>query len=139
MAVTNPYADGNDVQAHLNVLGGPGITLGVASKPTLTQAEQWLDEVSAEVNAVLTANGYSTIPATGDNDVLMIGRFVAQKVACMVWQAGFMSDDLPEKVKNWCAQYDQFLDRLIDGTYRLIDQEPRSPYGTILAARYIED
>ena len=139
MPVTNGYATGADVQAHLNALGGPGITLGAASVPTLTQAEKWLDQVAAEVDGILRANGYGTVPATGTSDVLMIGRYVAEKVACMVWQAGFMSDELPAKVKNWCEDYTTFIERLIAKSMRLVDQAPRGRVGVVYAHRYIED
>ena len=139
MAVTNGYADGDDVQAFLNALGGPGITLGAGSVPTLAQAEQWLDQVAAEVDAVLAGQLYTTVPATGTNDVLLIGRFVAQQVACMVWKAGYMTDELPEKVKVWCEGYTTFIERLMDGSMRLVDQAPQARHGTILAAVYIED
>lgn len=139
MAVTNPYADGDDVQAWLDQLGGTTLTLGIASTPTLARVETWLDQLSAEVNSILTAQGYSTVPATGTNDALMIGRYIAEKGACMTYGAGFMFDDVPDKVSQWCESWDNFIKRLIDGDVVLIDQSPRAKAGTILSARYIED
>ena len=142
MAVTNGYADGTDVQALFNSLGmeGGGITLGAATTPTLAQVEDWLDSIAAEVDAVLVGRGYSTVPATGTNDIALIGRYVAQKAACTAYGAGFMYDDLPNKVQGWCDEWKSFITRLEKGALRLIDQTPaRGRMGTVLAARYIED
>lgn len=139
MAVTNPYADGDDVQAWLDQLGGATITLGLASTPLLARVETWLDQLSAEVDSILTANGYSTVPATGANDILLIGRYVAEKGACMAYSAGFMFDDTPDKVSQWCESWDNFIKRLTDGDLVLTDQSGRAQIGTILGAVYIED
>lgn len=139
MTVTNIYADVAHVQAHLNSLGGPGITIGVASVPTTSQVEGFLDQVAAEVDGILAGQGYGTIPASGTNDVLMLRRYIAQKVAAMVWMAGFMSDDLPGKVQRWLDEYDAFIARMLDKTQRLIDQTPRGKMGVVLMSRYIED
>ena len=57
------YATTAEVQAHINQLGGATLTLGAATVPTLTQVSEWLDQLSAEIDAILTANGYSTVPA----------------------------------------------------------------------------
>lgn len=140
MAVTNIYADGDDVQALFNVMGGAVITLGAGTTPTLAQVEGWLDQLAAEVDSILVARGYSTVPASGTNDVLMIGRYVAQKAAALAYHAGYMFDDTPDKVKLWETEWADFLKALEDGKRRLIDQTAaRARMGTILARRYIED
>lgn len=139
MAVTNPYADGDDVQAWLDQLGGVTITLGVASTPTLSRVETWLDQLSAEVDSILTGNGYSTVPASGTNDILLIGRYVAEKGACMAYSAGLQFDDVPDKVSQWCDEWKSFIKRLADGDLVLQDQAGRAQIGTILGAVYIED
>lgn len=140
MAVTNIYADGDDVQALYNVMGGVEVTFGPATKPTLAQVEGWLDQLAAEVDSILTARGYSTIPASGTNDKLMIGRYVSQKAAAVAFHAGAMWDDTPDKVKLWEDEWRDFLKALEDGKRRLIDQtSARARMGTRLARRYIED
>ena len=139
MAVTNSYATGANAQAYINQLGGTSLTLGVASTPTLTQVELWLDQLAAEVDSILTSVGYGTVPATGTNDVLLIGRYVAQKGAAMAYHGGYQFDDTPEKVKLWETEWTMFLDRLIDKKMRLIDQGIRSKIGSVKPVRYYED
>lgn len=137
--MANNYADTDDVQALFNVMGGTVITLGAGTTPTLTQVSGWLDQLAAEVDAVLTGLGYGTVPADGANDILMIGRYVAQKGAAMAYHAGYMFDDTPDKVKLWEDEWTTFLDRLINKTMRLIDQSTTSRVGSIQAYRYRED
>ena len=139
MAVTNTYATGAQAQALMNQLGGATLTLGAASSPTLLQVEGWLDQLAAEVDGILKANGYGTIPATGTSDILMIGRYVAQKGAAMAYGAGFMFDTTPDKIKQWETEWDTFLTRLIEKSIRLVDQSPRSKMGSVKPMRYIED
>lgn len=138
MAVTNGYADGDDVQALINRLGGATLTLSGGSTPTLAQAEGWLDQVAAEIDGVLKSQGYSTVPATGTSDVLMIGRHVAQKAAAIVYHAWAMYDETPDKIGQWEEEYQQFLDRLLDKKIRLVDQSPRGKIGSVTPRRYIE-
>ncbi len=139
MPVTNPYADGDDVQAFLNQLGGTTLTLGAGSTPTLAQVEGWLDNLAAEVDSVLKSVGYGTLPATGTNDILLIQRFVAQKGACMAYHAGYQFDDLPDKVKSWCEEWDTFIQRIIDKQIGLSDQATRTKIGTMQPVRYFGD
>jgi hypothetical protein len=139
MAVTNVYATGANAQSFINQLGGASLTLGVASTPLLSEVETWLDQLAAEIDGILSANGYGTVPATGTNDVLMIGRYVAQKGAAMAYGAGFMFDETPDKIKQWETEWDTFLTRLIEKKIRLVDQSPRSKMGSVKPMRYIED
>jgi hypothetical protein len=149
MTVSNPYATATHVQSYLNALGGitalvltdgsAGPPIVAASTPTLSECEGWLDQVAAEINGVLRGCGYSTVPATGSNDVLLIRRYLAQKVAAMVWVAGFMSDELPAKVKEWIKDYDLFIKRLTEKDLRLIDQSPVKKLRTIQASRFVEE
>lgn len=139
MAVTNSYATGASTQAYINQLGGTALTLGVGSTPTLAQVELWLDQLAAEVDSALTGVGYGTVPATGTNDILLIGRYVAQKGAAMAYHGGYQFDDTPEKVKLWETEWENFLKRIIDKKQRLIDQVIRSKIGNLKPMRYIED
>lgn len=139
MAVTNGYADGDDVQALFNVMGSDVITLGAGTTPTLVQVEGWLDALAAEVDSILTGLGYGTVPADGSNDILLIGRYVAQKGAAMAYTAGYMFDETPDKVKLWETEWTSFLTRLADKTLRLIDQTVAGKIGSVKPMRYIED
>jgi hypothetical protein len=137
MTVTNPYATVADVQALLNTASGTGITIGTASVPTTSQVEGFLDQTAAEVDSILRARGYGTVPADGANDILMIRRFVAEKAAAETWLAGYGGFDEPTaRVKEWLKDYDDFLKRLIASDQRLIDQAPRQGLNVVLARRY---
>lgn len=137
MAPTTTYGTVAEVQALLNALGGPGITIGVASVPTTSQVESFLDQVAAEINSVLLGQGYS-VPVTGTSDVYLVKRFLVQKVAAMTWGAGFMSDEKPAKVRDWEAEYQAFIDRIMSKQQRLIDTSPRARIGMVKVGRYIE-
>jgi hypothetical protein len=142
MAVTNPYADSTHVQAHMSALGsGYAFTISTSSVPTLAQVEGFLDQVAAEINGILAANGYGTIPATGANDILLIRRYVSIKAAALTYHAGFTVEDqyMPGKVKRWEADYDAFITRLTARQQRLIDQSPRAKFGVIQVQRYRSD
>lgn len=139
MAPTNGYATVAHVQAHLNSLGGPGITIGAATKPNTGEVEGFLDQVAAEIDSVLKGRNYGTVPATGTNDVLLIRRYLSIKVASMVWYAGFMADEPPAKVRSWDKEYEAFIARLISGAQRLVDQSQESRRGVMYMSRYVED
>lgn len=137
MAATNVYAAASDVQALLNSGSGIGATFNATSVPTLAQVEGWLDAVAAEVDGILRARGYPTIPATGTTDQLMIGAHVAGKAAARAYHAGWGGfGDTPARVKQWEEDYTAFLNRLRKGEQHLVDQAPRRMVTTILGGRY---
>jgi hypothetical protein len=136
--MANPYADRTNVQTYLNELGGPGVTFNATSHPNSTEVDSLVDEIAADVNAVLIALGYSA-PASGANDILLIKRYVSMKAACEAFKMGFMGDQLPAKVVSWCESYDKFIDRLLDGDYSLIDQTGFSGTGYVLVGAYTGD
>jgi ABC-type transport system substrate-binding protein len=137
MTPTTQYAAVADVQATLGNIGAPGgFTIGSGTTPNTTTVEGWLDQVAGEIDAILTARGYGTVPATGTSDMAMIKRYLAQKVAAMVYHSHAVFDVTPEMVKTWETEYSQFCDRLISKAMSLVDQNPRSRVGTLMAQRY---
>jgi hypothetical protein len=140
MAPTTTYATVANVQAHLGNLGVPGgFSIGAGSTPTTTTVEGWLDAIAGELDGLLTARGYGTVPVTGTSDLAMLNRYVAQKVAAMVYHAQAVFDVTPEMVKTWEEEYKDFLKRLTDQTQGLIDQAPRARTGVRLVGRYTKD
>jgi len=137
MAVTNIYAAVSDVQALIKAASGAGITISGTSTPTTTEVEGFLDQVAAEVDGVLKAAGYGTVPASGTTDKLMIRRFVAMKAAALTWYAGYGGfDEVPSRVAQWEKDYEAFLMRLQKKTIRLSDQAPSSKIAEIYVQRY---
>jgi hypothetical protein len=130
--MSNPYCTPADTQRHL-------VSLAIDDTTDLRPSDvaQFQDELAAEVNGVLRAQKYPTVPATGANDVLLIGGLIAQKAAARVWRAFFQHDrNLPEIVKTWDAEYERCIDRLSTGKQVLMDQAPAATTsGQIRAGR----
>ncbi|MFA7386080.1 MAG: hypothetical protein WCZ87_00310 [Thiohalobacteraceae bacterium] len=121
------YATVADVQALLRSASGAGVTIGPDSVPTQDDVENWLDQVSAEIDGVLHAQGYETVPATGARDVQVLKRYTAEKSAAITWHAHYgavPSDHIPARVKRWEEDYRDFLARLRRGEQHLNDQSP---------------
>lgn len=118
------YATYQNIETRLDT---DGVTFSPAShKVTQTECEAIIDEIGAEINAILKAQGYATVPVTGANDLLMLRRYVANKTAAEVWMIIFSSTTLPDYVKAWLDDYVAFLNRLRQGQQFLIDQDPTS-------------
>jgi len=137
MTTVTAYAAATDVQMLLETVSGTGLTLSTASKPTLAQAEGFIDQVAAEVNAVLKAAGYS-VPVTGPNDLYMLKRYVSQKAAAMTYHAAYGGfGDVPARVQQWEDEYAAFLARIADKTQGLVDVSPaRGRMGVVYVSRY---
>ena len=115
------YATSADVQARIGAIQ----TIGAGTTPTTTQVSTWLDEYSADVDAVLTAAGYATIPATGTNDLNLLQGRVAQIAAAeaidvMTGYLGLAPEQ--SDIEYWRKKWDTFLTDLRSGKMKLIDQ-----------------
>jgi hypothetical protein len=136
MAVTNSYADVEHVQPYLTPYG---LTIGGSSVPTATQVEGFLDQVAAEVDAVLKARGYATVPATDATDILFLRLHVSMYAAVLTYAAGFGSDDMPDGIEEMKEHYHEFLKRIADGDLTLPGQSQVKRPGVMLPQRYTED
>lgn len=96
--------------------------LDAYSQPTLATVEDWIDQVEAEIDGVLRAQGYETIPATGTQDVKLLSRYVAEMVAYFAWKEAYGHADIPDGIKDWRDGYTSFLSRLRRGEQRLAGQ-----------------
>jgi hypothetical protein len=130
--MSNPYCVPADTQRHLATLQFDEIT-----DLTLDDVAHIQDELAAEINGVLRAQQYPIVPATGANDVLLIGGYIASKAAARLWRAFFQGGrTLPDLVKTWDAEYERFVDRLSTGLQMLLDQAPTATTsGQIRAGR----
>lgn len=136
MAPTNIYAAVADVQALISSASGSGLTIGSGSTPTTTQVEGFLDQIAAEIDSLLRAKGYGTIPATGTNDKLLLRRYTALGAAVLTWRSAFGGYDDTERIKAWADEYKAFIERLSKNDARLIDQAPLGKVGVVLVSRY---
>ncbi len=80
---TNSYGDLNEIAALVPRRGSPVSTFDNNTRPTITQLESIVDQVSAVVNAILAQAGFS-IPVTDADAVLMLDLFVNQEAAAIV-------------------------------------------------------
>ncbi len=113
-----------------------GLTIGDVGGEdfTTTVVAGHIATFDAQVNGILTAQGYGTIPATGTNDVAMLQRLVAQRTAALLYMDKMNSgNEFPAIIKLWLQEWDDTLKRLKNGEQSLVDQEPTradySPFG----------
>lgn len=93
---TNTYGSVLGVAAHVKHLTNSGSTFDVATGPTLTEVESFLDQVSDVLNGWLARAGY-VIPVTNANAVTVLGRYANLGAAghCELSQrsAGYSAED----------------------------------------------
>lgn len=85
------------------------------------RAQQLLNQIAIQVDAALTAAGY-TAPATGDNDILLIGQFVVNMAAAQAWRELYHDQDEPDRIGAWERGFNAFLKGIATGVFRLTDQ-----------------
>ncbi|MBZ0315088.1 MAG: hypothetical protein K8L91_01625 [Anaerolineae bacterium] len=96
------------------------------TEPTLVEVTSTIDQVEAEVNGVLSAEGYETVPATGTASVNLLRGYVEKEVAYQTYTQVYGVNELPPAVKAWHEDYRAFLSRLRRGEQYLPDQQPQS-------------
>ena len=114
------YTSGADV---LELL----LNLQVGQPPRFDAAdvEDLVEGIEAEVNGLLKGQGYPTVPATGANDVALLGLQVRRKVAVLTYLTLYQpTGRAPDWTRMWDVDYDNFKKALQEGKQRLIDQEP---------------
>lgn len=120
-----PYAVITDIIARLQ--NWPTLSsFGESTRPTEAQVLAFINQIEGEINGVLSAEGYATVPATGADDVNLLKMYVADKVAAKVWGVVFAGTEMPAQVKAWHEDYREFLARLRRGEQHLPNQQPQS-------------
>ncbi len=113
------YTTGAQVLGLLLDLGvGPAARMGEAD------VEQIVAGLEAEVDGILLAQGYATIPATGTRDMAMLGQQVRLKAAARVYVTLHQPERSPDWVRTADIDWSEFLERLRRGQQRLIKQSP---------------
>lgn len=115
----------------------PELPLDATSKPTDTEVEGIIAQASGEIDGILRAQGYETVPATGDTDAAILGGQVARYAAAQSLLAGYTGNDAPYKVKAWLEGFEGFMGRLRRGEQRLVDQEPTSSLSGFIEAGFL--
>lgn len=101
---------------------------------TSTRAQEILNQVAAQVDAALTAAGY-TAPATGANDLVLISQFVVYMAAAQAHRELYQEDEAPERITAWERQFERFLAGIAKGAIRLPDQATGDNAGGITVGR----
>jgi hypothetical protein len=96
------------------------------SEPTLNDVTDLIDQVEAEINGVLSAEGYATVPATGSDDINLLRGYVERKASYEAFTLIYGPNELPSAVKRWHDAYQEFLARLRRGEQYLPNQQPQS-------------
>lgn len=92
---------------------------------TTAQVGEIIDGIEGQIDGVLLAQGYTTVPATGARDVAMLGYQVGRKAAATVYELLKQPvDRSPDWVRTWNIDFAEWLDALRDGKLRLVDQLP---------------
>ncbi|MEB2351868.1 MAG: hypothetical protein OZ924_10685 [Burkholderiaceae bacterium] len=90
-----------------------------------TDVEQLVVGIEAEINGILKAQGYATVPATGQADKALLGLQVRRKVAVLAYTTLYQpTGRAPDWVRMWDVDYDNFKKALQKGEQRLVDQDP---------------
>lgn len=132
------YAVVTDVDTRLQNWPEPG-TLGSGTTPTDTEVDSLIDQYEGEINGVLKAKGYQTVPATGANDINMLKAYVATRVAAEVWMIVYGDDEAPYQIEQWMDGYNEFIKRLRMGAQYLVDQTPEgAEEAGFLIVRHVE-
>lgn len=121
------YAALDDIVVRLE--SWPGLaTFDGTTTPTEAEVLEFIDQVEGEVDGVLSAEGYITVPATSTQDVNLLKRYVADEVAAIVWSTKYADSEAatPFVIKRWYETYVAFLNRLRRGEQHLPSQQPRS-------------
>jgi len=126
-----------------------GLLLDLSVGPTARMTEDDVEAIIAglegEVNGILKAQGYQTVPANGADDVAMLGQQVRMKAAARVYVTLHQPERSPDWVRTADIDWSEFLERLRKGQQRLVDQDPEAALEgqvTILDLRvlpYVED
>ena len=98
-----------------------GVTYSGSTIPTDTQVTTFRGQRYAEINSCLKARGY-TVPATGANDVALLGGYENLGAAVLAENAAYRTQSPPARVQQWHEEYQAFLNRLRQGQADLLDQ-----------------
>lgn len=101
--------------------------LPAIQKPSRKDVVAMCADYSMLVDMAYKKHGYS-VPITDANDVGMIGRFVAKKVAADVLRSVYrgQSTESTQTAQIWEADWNSFLSMVRDGSYTLQGQDDNS-------------
>jgi hypothetical protein len=101
-------------------------TFDADSEPTLDEVATTIDQVEAEINGVLSAEGYTNVPATGTADINLLRLYTETEAAYKTYTQVYGVNELPPAIKAWHEDYRAFLARLRRGEQYLPNQQPQS-------------
>lgn len=118
-------------QASETITGGTSSATATTSsvepktQPNLTEIESLITSVSAELDGILKAAGYSLPISVSNTDSLaLLKSYARYGVACRAWHGAVGGTDRFPRVERWCKDYHDFLARLRRGEQQL----PDDPY-----------
>lgn len=115
------YAALSDINGRM----APYFTAGPASVPSETAVLGWRDEFEAHVNSALATAGYTTVPATGANDIVLLRGIVADATALKTLHVALGAGNIPQEVYAALTggmSFKAAVTGLANGTTLLVDQ-----------------
>jgi hypothetical protein len=109
--MTRPYATVDDVQARM-----PQFLLTSTSKPSIEQAQVFLDDAHAHLDGALSNLGYM-VPVTGPISLSLVREAVSDRAICRILTAraaAIGTDVAFQSATKHCEAYTQFLTDLAD-------------------------
>lgn len=100
------------------------LSVGPTARMTEADAEAIIAGLEGEINGILKAQGYDIVPATGADDVAMLGQQVRMKAAARVYVTLHQPERSPDWVRTADIDWSEFLERLRKGEQRLVNQDP---------------
>jgi hypothetical protein len=94
------------------------------TEPTLAQVTETIEQIESEIDGVLKAQGYATVPATGTASIRLLRGYTEREAAYQSYTQVYGVNELPPAIKAWHEDYRGFLARLRRGEQYLPDQSP---------------
>lgn len=102
-----------------------GQEYGAGTRPTRTEVGTLCENISAELDGVLAAAGYST-PVAASASLTMLRHYATMGTAVQAWHAGYITDADYPRIQSWQTAYRDFLLRIRKGEQWLPDVTPAS-------------
>lgn len=93
-------------------------TYGAGTMPSHARVEDICDNVSAEIDGVLAAAGY-TVPVTSAQALALLKSYAEKAAAAEAWHEGHTTDAALPKIEYWEKSYADFLARIRRGEQSL--------------------
>jgi hypothetical protein len=111
---------------YLDVDALMSVTHTSSTQPTITSVTDFCADVSAELDGVAGAAGYS-VPVDSVPGLALMNSYATMGSAVKAWHAGYQAQQEPANVAYWREAYEGFLFRLRRGEQSIPGEVPGNP------------